>query len=298
VTNNHDKRPHDFSMSVRASGPAAEGGRLPLAELARIAGSLQMTLERLALAWIGSSIKPGRRPRDVVDAVRLDFVGFREGSAILDITRPAQTELNNDLLQESLHMLDEGVAQLREGGRLPSYFTPPVINGLRQLAGGIAPGSVTKIELHRSGGGFTIDAVFRDALRRSLTQTTEEDATIVGRLHMGDFSPATLRCRIDTYAGSILADFDGELRDAVLDAMDQLVMATGKAEFQPDGTTVRVLHLRGLERLASAPMSPLATLARQQGVEPISDINELRGAPVDDFDAFLEAIASARRGEE
>jgi hypothetical protein len=116
---------------------------------------------------------------------------------------------------------------------------------------------------------------------------------------MGDFSPDALRCRIDTFAGSVLGDFGDELRDSVLDAMDQMVMATGTAELQPDGSTVRVLHLSALERLPSARMLPLATLQRQQGVSPVSDIAELQGSAGDDDDygPFMEAIASARRGD-
>jgi hypothetical protein len=114
---------------------------------------------------------------------------------------------------------------------------------------------------------------------------------------MGDFSPAALRCRIDTYAGSVLADFDADLRDAVLDAMDQFVMAAGAAELQPDGATVRLLHLSAIERLPSAPMSPLVTLQRQQGISQVREIEQLLGPETDeDFGPFIEAINSARRG--
>jgi hypothetical protein len=81
--------------------------------------------------------------------------------------------------------------------------------------------------------------------------------------------------------------------------MDQMVMATGTAEMQPDGSTVRVLHLSALERLASARMLPLETLQRQQRVSPIGNISELRGSTEDgdDFESFMEAITSARRGD-
>jgi hypothetical protein len=145
-----------------------------------------------------------------------------------------------------------------------------------------------------------IDSVFRDRLRKVSTPGPETEATVVGRLQMGDFSPAALRCRIDTFAGSVLADFDADLRDSVLDAMDQLVMATGTAELQPDGSTVRVLHLSALEVLPSARMSPLATLQRQQNVAPVQDIAELRGSGADDedFGPFMEAISSVRRGDQ
>jgi hypothetical protein len=284
-------------LSVRAEGPATEGGRLPLAELARIVGGLQMTLERLALALTGSSVTRGRRPREVVEAVRLDFAGFRPGSAILDLT-PSSQGLD-DLLVASLDALQEGVSSVSRGIKvLPQYFTSQVINGLRELAGGINPGNMTAISFARHGGlDFVIDSNFREGLRLIQLQALEEEATVVGRLHMGDFSPAALRCRIDTFAGSVLADFDTDQRDTVLDAMDQLVMARGTAELQPDGSTVRVLHLAELEILPSARMSPLETLQRQQGVAPVMDFDELVGPPIDDFDVFMEAITSARQGD-
>jgi hypothetical protein len=90
------------------------------------------------------------------------------------------------------------------------------------------------------------------------------------------------------------------LETSVLDAMDQMVMATGVAEMQPDGSTVRVLHLSALERLPTSRMLPLATLQRQQQVAPVRDIAELRGRTEedDDFGSFMEAISSARRGDQ
>jgi hypothetical protein len=295
----------EILLSVHAEGPVADGGRLPLAELARIAAGLQVTLERLALALTGTFVARGRRPRDVVEAVRLDLAGFRSGSAIIDIIRtdqPEESEMEGDsLLTASLRALGDGVASIRSGEHLPPYFTPQVVSGLRELAGGINVGNLTRISFDRPGGhSFVIDSVFRDRLRGVSTLGPETEATVVGRLQMGDFSPAALRCRIDTFAGSVLADFGYELRDSVLDAMDQMVMATGTAELQPDGSTVRVLHLSALECLPSARMSPLATLQREQQVAPVRDIAELRGSTEegDDFGLFMEAISSARGGDQ
>lgn len=300
-------RESQILMSIHAEGPAADGGRLPLAELARIAAGVQVTLERLALALNGTFIARGRRPREVVDAVRLDFTGFRQGSAILDIARavPAQGALlglaEDSLLKDSLDAFEDGITGIRSEKALPAYFTHQVLGGLRDLAGGINPGNLTRIRFTRPGGGsFAIDPVFRDRLRRVSALTPETEATVVGRLHMGDFSPAALRCRIDTFAGSVLADFGADLRDAVLDAMDQMVMANGTAELQPDGTTVRVLHLSEIECLPSAPVAPFSVLQREQNVQPVSDIAELRGHAGDDedFGLFLEAIHAARHGDQ
>jgi len=96
-------------------------------------------------------------------------------------------------------------------------------------------------------------------------EAVEEAATAVGRLDMGGFSPASLRCRIDTYAGSVLCGFDSDLRGAVLDIVD-------------------------LHQVASAAARSLDSLAREQGVRPIESASELRGEPIDDFDEFLAAI--------
>ena len=298
------KSDSDILLSVHAEGPAADGGRLPLAEVARIAAGLQVTLERLALALTGTYAPRGRRPRDVVEAVRLDVIGFRTGSAIIDVIRsdqPQQAMFETDsLLPDSLQALEDGITAIRQGGRLPPYFTPQVVSGLRELAGGINVGNLTRISFERPGGqAFVIDSVFRDRLRSVSTLGPEAEATVVGRLQMGDFSPAALRCRIDTFAGSVLGDFGDELRESVLDAMDQMVMARGTAELQPDGSTVRVLHLSAIDRLPSARMVPLQTLQRQQHITPVNDIAELQGSTEgeEDFGPFMEAINSTRRGD-
>ena len=133
-----DQIPDGVDLVIRAVGPATEGGRLPLSEVARLAGGLQASLERIALSISGGATKPGRRPREIVDAVRLDFIGFRPGSAILDVARTGQLSFTEDLLSLSLDALQSGIESLvREPNMLPQHFTPQVVNGLRDLTGGI-----------------------------------------------------------------------------------------------------------------------------------------------------------------
>ena len=214
-------------LVLRAAGPATDGGRLPLSELARLASGLQASLERIAISIYGLDPRPGRRPREIVDAVRLDFVGFDAGSALLKIARPRQPMLTDDLLESALSALENGLARLRSSPQeVPQFFSPHVVNGLRDLTGGISPSSVTLIELLDGERiRFRLDSEMQAALRRVRFATVEESATVVGRLHMGDFSPASLRCRVDTHSGSVLCDFDHDLRDIVLDSMDQPVIA-------------------------------------------------------------------------
>lgn len=290
------EEPQVIDLTLRAVGPATEGGRLPLAELSRLASGLQAALELLALGIAGKAAGPGRRPREIVDAVRLDFVGFRAGSAVLDIARTGQLSLDGGLLEQALSALEEGTNSLRERPDvLPPHFSSQVVNQLRSLAGGISARNVTRVELWQGDRTrFVVDEALQAAVRRTSFEKVAQESTIVGRLHMGDFSPATLRCRVDTYGGSVLCDFNSDLRDAVLDAMDQVVMAEGIAELEPNGTTVHILHLSALRRVDTAEPKSIEELAREQGVGPVRSLDELRGSELGDMDAFMAAIRSAR----
>lgn len=289
-----------FKATLYALGPSTEGGRIPLAELARIASEMQATLERLALALNGSQIKAGRRPRDIVDAVRLDFVGFERGSAILQVARTGQQSWDGDgLLEQSFATLAKGVKALEQGGPLPEAFTPQVVNGLRSLTGGIGARGITRIRVaSTSAPDFEFNSGLRKALREVSLSLVESEATVVGRLQMGDFSPASLLCRIDTYAGSIQCGFGAEIRDRVLDCMDQLVMAHGIAEMQPDGSTIRVLRISDINPIGSPSSRSLDDLTREQRITPLASVDELSGGDIDGIDDFLAAISSVRGDEQ
>lgn len=292
----------DAGLTVRAVGPVTTSGRIPLAELARIAATLQATLERIALSVAGARQKLGRRPTEIAGAVRLDFTGFREGSAILDLER-AQTGTLDDLLTESFDALTRGLNQIRETGSSPTgeiarHFNQTVLNGLANLCGGIGKDSLSAIEFSTADVvHFTLDAELQGIIRRIRRARVEQDTIVVGRLHMGDFDPMALRCRVDTNVGSIGCDFDIELKDAVFDHLDQLVAARGTAELHPDGVTVRVLHLSEISPMDTAGSRSLDELAIEQGVDPLTDVQQLRGEPVEDFELFIEAIRAARGGK-
>ncbi|GAB1514847.1 hypothetical protein [Actinophytocola sp. KF-1] len=300
--------PIDNGLTVRATGPATEAGRISLAELARITSTLQATLERLAFSIAGGRPKAGRRPQEIADAVRLDFTGFQHGSAVLELQRPIDRVLpfdapSDDLLSESFNVLTAGINEIKRTGAHPSgdigrHFNKTVLNGLVSLCAGIGKGSLTRIEF--SSGDhlhFAFDAETQYSLRRIRRSTVAADTIITGRLHMGDFDPMSLRCRIDTNLNSVWCDFDIELKDAVFERLDQLVEARGTAELDADGVGVRVLHLTGISTVETASAKSLDELAREQNVSPLSNIDQLRGETVEDFDLFLEAIRTARGDE-
>jgi hypothetical protein len=293
----------DDGLTVRAMGPATDAGRISLAELARIASTLQATLERIALSVAGGRPRAGRRPQEIADAVRLDFTGFRSGSAVLELDR-AEPSAPGDLLSTSFEVLTLGVNEIRESGQIPRgelgrHFTRTVLNGLVEMCGGIGEDNLTAIEFSTNSNiiQFTLDRRTQTNLRAIRRATVEQDTIVIGRLHMGDFDPMSLRCRIDTNLGSIWCDFDTDLKSTVFENMDQLVSARGTAELHSDGVSIRVLHLVDISVLETSSTRSLDELAREQNVRPLEDVRQLEGEPIEDFELFLQAIRVAR-GEE
>ncbi|MCZ2815225.1 hypothetical protein [Modestobacter sp. VKM Ac-2984] len=290
-----------LGLEITAAGPATTGGRLPLSELARIAGEFQSTLERIALGRTGESPQSGRRRKAVVEAVRLEIRGFRPGSAILTVERAAHDALfGHELLAQSLDDLHVGTDAIINGNpdALPASFSMPVLDGLLRMCGGIADSSVATVDFRVKGQSLLhIDQAFRDAVRSMRTSRHYDEATIVGRLQMGDFAPSTLRCRIDTLDASIVCDFDESLRDEVLAAMDSMVIATGRAEYGIDRETIRVLVLVELTVVAESSRKSFAELASEQGIAPVTDLSDFfpnESVEDDDFERFLNAAMSAR----
>lgn len=222
-------------------------------------------------------------------------MGFREGSAVLELERPSQ-DATDDLLSDSFTALVNGLDQLRDDATvLPQHFDLPIVNGLVTLCGGISKRNVNRIEfLSDDHLHFVLDSEMRASLKRAQKMSSQQEITVVGRLHMGDFDPMSLRCRIDTHAGSISCDLDDELKEAVFDLLDELVMASGVAELQPDALTVRVLHLGEISRIETARSRSLDSLAEEQRVQPLDSVGQLRGEDIEDFDYFLQIIQSAR----
>jgi hypothetical protein len=92
-------------------------------------------LERVGFSIVIGRRRVGRLPREIAEAVRLDFVGFREGSAVLEPQRPIQ-HTPDDLLSDSFTALTKGLEELREDPTvLPQYFDLPIVNGLVTLCG-------------------------------------------------------------------------------------------------------------------------------------------------------------------
>jgi len=289
--------PNDLDLTIRVSGPATTGLRLPLADVARITGEFQAALERLALVALGVGPRTGRRPREVVDAVRLELIGLVDGSAILTLDRSTEPSLDN-LLEEALTELETGVNLIARGEPPPATFSTGVLDGLGRLSAGISEGRVTAIDVHYNGRRLMhIDKEFRGLVRVARQRRFYDEATVVGRLHMADFAPSCLRARIDTLDSSILCTFDESLREPILAALDQMVVAQGSAEYLAGTEIIRALDLTRIDPLRESQRQTLAELAAEQGVSALSDPAHLslgERLPDEEFTSFFSAITSAR----
>ncbi len=248
----------------------------------------------------GSSTGSGRRPANVVDATQLHFIGFGSGSAILEVEpRPTQAQLFDDegdeLVAESMSHFVCGIKELTDApDRLPVGYDRGVVNGLTSLVAAVGA-RVTSVEFALGAAPTVVaDRRTKSAVQTARRRLEQEPIEITGRLHMGDFAPTNLRCRIDTIDGAVACDFDETLRAEVLASMDRLVTARGVAEYWPEEDRPRLLHIEELRAVAEAEEPLLDDLLRQQGATPVASVTELAGTPVDDFDDFLEAVRSAR----
>lgn len=293
----------DHSIKITAKGPLADAGTLPLAEMARLLGEFQQTLERIALQLHGFEGGIGRRPTEVTAAVRLEFAGIRRGSAELLIRRDEDL-LTNDALDETLRLLERGVGAIRQGGQgLPKEFDTTVLNGLLKFSGGLAPGQINTVTIEVDGRSIAqMDTNFREKTRHLTRQRTARETTLVGLLSMTDFAPSSLKCRIDTLHESVLCDFDTTLRSDVLENVDTLVEARGIGEFASAGDRLISLDLLSVSPVALADVPDIAELAEVQGVQPWAARSEVE-SPFEDlsdmqFDDFLKAALSSRLGQE
>jgi len=284
-------------LTVTVRGELAGSRRLALSELARIAEGIQGGLERVALVLRGrGTATSGRRPQDVVDATRLDLVAFEPGSAKLVLERHGPAPLFETELDDAVYALLRGITEIRMvPTRLPEGWDMGVVAGLSELTGSIG-GGVEYVEIVlEDHAPVVLDTTVKKALKEARRSSTEW-RRVTGRLHMGDFAPVTLRCRIDLPDWSVTCEFESELRTTVLGFMDRIVVAEGPAELQPDGRTIRLLRIEIIEALAEQTSRSLQDLVSDQGVQPISSVDDLIGSSVDDFDEYLAAIRSLRAG--
>jgi Phosphotransferase enzyme family len=162
-------------------------------------------------------------------------------------------------------------------------------------------GDLIRTTLAAGGDGYCVHATLerdprtRDllALLRNTGDRYGGDIPDHGNYVHYDFNPANLLSDGTAITGVI------DLNPPVVNGDRAFDLATLLFYVYDHDVLREGLRARLLE-LAAPGVSPLATLQRQQGVAEVRDIDELRGRrdDTDDFGPFLDAIRSARHGDQ
>ncbi|MCP2164544.1 hypothetical protein [Goodfellowiella coeruleoviolacea] len=227
-------------------------------------------------------------------AVRLELVGFRAGSAVLEMDASGGAIFEHALFTEAMSIFMNGSTRIVERAEsLPPEFTLQVLDGLIRFTGGLSPRTIEYFDLDwRDTVSLRLDRGFREHARWLRRQRRRDLVTVVGRLHEGDFDPLALRCRVDTLDASVPCSFTEDMREPVLAAMDAMVVASGVAELQPDGR-VRSLALDDITVVDESQRHTVGQLAHAQGVEPVRVISEFATFPEIDDEDFKRFVADA-----
>ena len=299
---------HAPRLRLTLAGPAAEGGRLRLDVLVDIGQAMQMAVTRLALALRGeATLRRGRPPGEIAELTRLELVGLRAGSTVLELEL-AEHERPFDHLDigvQAIETLEDGLVALATGSDLPARWDHGVLDAVEHLTRVLERG-IDEIVVERlhvpNPRKATVTKAVRERLTGEAPPTGERRRVeIEGRLLMADFAAARDQARIHRPLDPpVRCTFPPELESAVLRLLRRYVRAVGWAEVD-EGGRMRVLELESLEDAEPAEgrsfwdLPTLDELAEEQGVEPVERIEDLGAGfwPEDEsVDEFLAAIES------
>lgn len=310
-------------MTIHLEGPAVSNHRIPLQDLVLFGQQWQTAVNRVARVLLGqaSSAQAGRTPAEIEAACALEVVALYGGSVqlVCDLPQNKQLSFTEDLGEEAIRHLVDGINRLvSDESTLPGGYDRGVLSAVRD-SGKLFERGITKISIDLHTGAGHWDAAYTPEVRgkiatRILQAASANSRTVEGRLLMGDFNETGLKCRIHPPLGRpIPCSFDDSLKDSVLTALTHYVRAVGEATER--GNEIQALRIQDIEVLDVTPPTisegerqpgqsffmerhdPL-TLAAEQGVSPVTDLNQLLGDfwPEDEsVDDFVTTLYEWRR---
>jgi len=294
-------------LEVRLLGPAAAGGRVRVDVLVLVAHAVQTAVTRLALGLRGeATVRRGRVQREIADLTRLEVVGLREGSTLLefDLAERERPLDELDLGIEALAAFAAGLPSLTSGETPSKPWDRGVVQAVERLTSVLERG-VDEIVVGLAGAASEERAVFtrwtRGALPAAAPVGARQRVEVEGRLLMADFAATRDEARIHSPLDvPIRCTFRPELESTVLRLLRRYVRASGWAELDEQGR-IRVLRLESLEDAELTAdrsfwdLPTLDDLSEERGIEPVERLEDLVAGfwPEDEsVDDFLAAIES------
>lgn len=302
-------------LTLRAKGPATEGGRIVLSDLLQLGKNIQTAVERVARVLVGQadSRKPGRKPKEILSSCPLEVVALRCGSFEIALDLPRDKFENMDLGVAAIEKLVGGMESVATNGELlPPGYDAGVLHSLKDMGRVIGRG-IDEIEVEtrtqRLKRSFTFDREFHGRITAKIRGPVTRLRAIEGRLLMADFRSDAERCRIHPPVGDpVICQFDEALEETVYEYLRSFVRVTGETREDPATGRISSIMIKDIEPISLEGTDfekitadefwreiPLEQLAREQGVTPVRQFEDVWGkgsdlwADAEDFEAFLDA---------
>ena len=311
-------------LTVHLEGPAVKEGRIALRDLVHFGRQFQIALERTARVLSGQvSVRHGQPPVNIRQACALDVIALQKGSFSLamDLHRAQPALPGFDLGEQALEHLIMGLEVVRgPEPELPKGYDLGVLDALHDL-GRLFDHGIERLTFDLHTSRIQCHVVHDYALHRRIVERIEgplEDQIVrEGRLLMADLKETGLRCRLHPPTEPpILCSFNEAMAEEIINALRHYVRIRGPAEIDPLTGKIRKIEIRALEILdwdeevipaeGKTTAEPelfwtgydVATLAEEQGVQPVQSLDDLWGDfwPEDEsVDEFIETVRRWRR---
>lgn len=306
-------------LKITINGPRVGSARLSAADLADIMKRTQQALKRVGRVLYGDeSQRQGRDRADIEQLCEVFLVGWQEGSAVADLELgepPAQQHMFGYIGQESVTSFVAGMRHIASerlsASYLPSGFDRGVLQTCQALAKVLDHG-IDRIGFEALNGTGVIscelDVTLRNRFQHLLGQpSTVSETAKTGRLEELN-GHGSLTGRLWEPDGTKwVCHFKNEHLEQLPDMWMHTVRIVGRAIVEEGKDSVIDVETFFIvdEDIATSSVAPifsfwttssLEELAEQQGVVPVTDLDEISNLwPVDDdADELFDYIVSER----
>jgi hypothetical protein len=295
-------------LRVQLVGEEAKLGRIPAADVARLLLATERVLARAAGEALGRRVKPtGRWAGIIADSVRLRLVAVEAGSVTGVLELPDLSPEPDQLpLAEAATLSELAAHALRSTLQGKDSSNRDTARALIRMADEVGIGSryeaiTFDADIEATPARLDLETRHRlQSLIEGAQLPTQPDA-VAGVLVEADFESDTARLRTPT-GQRVAVSFDDDLADAIQEALRRPAELVGEVtydEAEARATAVRLREITRADQLALG-LEPgefwryqtVEQLAREQAVQPITDIGVLRDdeASDEEIDAFLAAL--------